>query len=94
VNRGWVLIWDDEFNGPDGSPRDATKWVLESGGDGWGNEELEYYTPRRKRGKDGDSKKVQFTTGSFTLFFRCKARRGLSEVFEGFPFWQGMVGVT
>ena len=45
-NRNWVLTWNDEFNGPDGSSPDATKWVAESGGNGWGNKELEYYTPR------------------------------------------------
>lgn len=43
---GWKLVWSDEFDGPDGSPPDSTKWVLESGGNGWGNNELEYYTAR------------------------------------------------
>jgi beta-glucanase (GH16 family) len=47
-NRNWVLTWNDEFTGPNGSSPDATKWVVESGGNGWGNEELEYYTPRRE----------------------------------------------
>jgi beta-glucanase (GH16 family) len=45
-SRNWVLTWSDEFNGPNGSSPDATKWVVESGGNGWGNDELEYYTPR------------------------------------------------
>jgi beta-glucanase (GH16 family) len=44
----WVLEWSDEFNGPNGSPPDPKNWVLESGGNGWGNNELEYYTPRSK----------------------------------------------
>jgi beta-glucanase (GH16 family) len=43
---GWTLTWSDEFNAPDGSPVDASKWVRESGGNGWGNQELEYYTTR------------------------------------------------
>jgi beta-glucanase (GH16 family) len=43
---GWTLTWSDEFNGPNGSAPDATKWTLESGGTGWGNHELEYYTTR------------------------------------------------
>ena len=43
---GWELVWSDEFNGPDGSPVDSSKWVSESGGNGWGNDELEYYTTR------------------------------------------------
>jgi beta-glucanase (GH16 family) len=47
-NGNWVLTWDDEFTGPNGSSPDLAKWVMESGGNGWGNEELEYYTPRPK----------------------------------------------
>ena len=43
---GWKLVWSDEFNSPDASPVDTTKWVSESGGNGWGNQELEYYTTR------------------------------------------------
>jgi len=43
---GWKLVWSDEFNGPHGSPIDSSKWTLESGGNGWGNDELEYYTAR------------------------------------------------
>src|SRR5271170_4280024 len=36
------LIWSDEFNYT-GAP-DPTKWVYQTGGTGWGNGELEYYT--------------------------------------------------
>jgi beta-glucanase (GH16 family) len=43
---GWKLVWSDEFNAPDNTPADPSKWVLETGGNGWGNEELEYYTAR------------------------------------------------
>ncbi len=42
----WRLVWSDEFNQPDGSAPDATKWSYETGGNGWGNHELEYYTSR------------------------------------------------
>src|SRR5579863_7266241 len=42
----WKLVWSDEFNGANGSPVDSSKWVQETGGGGWGNEELEYYTNR------------------------------------------------
>jgi len=45
-HAGWKLVWSDEFNSPDNSPVDTTKWVSESGGNGWGNQELEYYTTR------------------------------------------------
>lgn len=41
---GWELAWSDEFEGPDGSPVDSTKWTALVGGDGWGNQEREFYT--------------------------------------------------
>ena len=44
----WTLTWSDEFNAPDGTPVDSSKWVSETGGNGWGNQELEYYTTRRE----------------------------------------------
>src|SRR5215831_14990836 len=43
---GWTLTWSDEFEGPNGSGVDTQKWTLETGGWGWGNNELEYYTDR------------------------------------------------
>jgi beta-glucanase (GH16 family) len=44
--RAWKLVWSDEFNQPNGSAVDESKWVVEVGGKGWGNRELEYYTSR------------------------------------------------
>lgn len=44
----WILTWSDDFNGPNGTPPDKTKWLVDSGGNGWGNNELEYYTARRQ----------------------------------------------
>jgi len=46
TSNGWTLVWSDEFNGPNGSAVDRSKWVLETGGEGWGNHELEFYTDR------------------------------------------------
>jgi beta-glucanase (GH16 family) len=43
---GYVLTWSDEFNGVNGSLPDSSKWVMETGGNGWGNNELETYTNR------------------------------------------------
>ncbi|WP_312395198.1 glycoside hydrolase family 16 protein [Chryseobacterium sp.] len=39
------LIWSDEFNGK-GLP-DATKWNYDVGGDGYGNDESQFYTKNR-----------------------------------------------
>lgn len=54
--RKWTLTWSDEFSGPNGAPPDPAKWVLQTGGNGWGNHELEYYTSRREnvRQENGD----------------------------------------
>ena len=41
---GWTLVWSDEFNGANGSAPDPTKWTYDTGGKGWGNNELECYT--------------------------------------------------
>ncbi len=41
---GWTLTWSDEFDGPDGSGVDPSKWTFDTGGSGFGNNELEYYT--------------------------------------------------
>ena len=43
VNAQWFLVWHDEFNGTDIDP---TNWSFETGTgyNGWGNNELEYYT--------------------------------------------------
>jgi beta-glucanase (GH16 family) len=40
----WPLAWAEEFNGPAGSPADPRTWRPETGGHGWGNSELQYYT--------------------------------------------------
>src|SRR6266849_1804746 len=42
----WSLVWSDEFDGPNGSAVDSTKWSFDIGGKGWGNNELETYTNR------------------------------------------------
>ncbi len=46
VDKNWqfstIPVWADEFN-TDGLP-DTTKWSYDIGGEGWGNNELQYYT--------------------------------------------------
>ena len=39
--EGWNIVWQDEF---DQDSLDLTKWSHETGGHGWGNNELQYYT--------------------------------------------------
>jgi beta-glucanase (GH16 family) len=43
-NTAWNIVWSDEF---DGTSIASTKWSFETGNNnGWGNNELEYYTSR------------------------------------------------
>lgn len=50
VQRNWQLVWEDDFEGPTGQLPDASNWTIEIGrgpdNDGWGNNELQYYTGR------------------------------------------------
>ncbi|MGD9947323.1 MAG: glycoside hydrolase family 16 protein [Desulfobulbus sp.] len=38
------LLWNDEFDAPEGTPPDPAKWSYALGGKGWGNQEYQYYT--------------------------------------------------
>ncbi|GAA2565976.1 glycoside hydrolase family 16 protein [Pseudonocardia hydrocarbonoxydans] len=42
-----VPIWSDEFDSPMGTPIDPARWWIETGGLGWGEEELQAYTDSR-----------------------------------------------
>ncbi|HXC98257.1 MAG TPA: glycoside hydrolase family 16 protein [Verrucomicrobiae bacterium] len=55
---GWRLVWSDEFDQPDGSAPDPAKWGYDTGGNGWGNKELEYYTARTNNARIEDGKLV------------------------------------
>jgi len=41
--QNWQLVWSDEFDGTD---INDSNWTHEIGGNGWGNNELQYYTDR------------------------------------------------
>jgi beta-glucanase (GH16 family) len=57
--RERVLVWSDEFDGPAKSSPDSTKWSFNTGGGGWGNNELEYYTSRIQNAvMDGEGRLV------------------------------------
>ena len=56
---GWSLVWNDEFNGAAGAAPDPGKWTAETGGWGWGNQELQYYTDSRENSaQSGDGNLV------------------------------------
>lgn len=54
-SRDWTLVWADEFEGEAGTPVNADYWTPDIGGEGWGNNEHEYYTDRVENAAlDGD----------------------------------------
>ena len=69
ASPSWVLTWSDEFDGAAGLGPDTTKWGFDTGGNGWGNNELEYYTNRPQNA---------FTDGSGNLVIKA-----IKETFTG-----------
>jgi len=69
TEKQWTLVWSDEFDGANGSSPDATKWKFDIGvgEDGWGNNELEYYTSRTQNAylQDG-TLVIQALKGTYT----------------------------
>lgn len=49
--KTYQLVWSDEFNG---DHVDTTNWNFETGGNGWGNKELEYYQANNATVENGN----------------------------------------
>ena len=72
--RSWTLTWSDEFDGDQGESPNPENWTYDigTGDNGWGNEELQYYTDRPENvSLDGN--------GNLVI-------RALRETFAGAPF--------
>ena len=72
VNHTWgeyTLVWSDEFNS---TALDESVWNYNTGGNGWGNNEKQYYTnrPENIRLKDGcleiEARKEQYDKNEYT----------------------------
>ncbi|MCE9559864.1 MAG: family 16 glycosylhydrolase [Armatimonadetes bacterium] len=44
IAQTWSPVWDDQFSS--GTVPDGSKWTFQTGGGGWGNQELQNYTNR------------------------------------------------
>lgn len=57
----WELVWSDEFEGETGELPNSSNWTYDigRGSNGWGNQELQYYTDRPENvSMDGDGNLV------------------------------------
>ncbi|MBP5658764.1 MAG: family 16 glycosylhydrolase [Paludibacteraceae bacterium] len=65
----YQLVWSDEF---DGTSLDENVWTIQTGGNGWGNQEKQYYTgrPENLRVEDGclviEAHKEQYENNEYT----------------------------
>jgi beta-glucanase (GH16 family) len=102
AQTAWTLTWSDEFSGPAGSAPDPAKWTYDTGGGGWGNNELEYYTNSRNNSYiDGNGNLVikalkQRIKGNAYTSARLKTQGLFAQAYGRFearikvPFGQGI----
>lgn len=100
----WQLVWSDEFEGAAGSSLDQTKWNFEigRGQNGWGNNELQYYTDRTENASlDGEGNLViiarqenfqgaNYTSSRITTQDKLEITYGRIEARIKTPFGQGL----
>ena len=71
LDPAWKLTWHDEFDAPAGTGVDAAKWQIETGGGGWGNNELQYYTEGTANLAQDGSGNLVFTAKKEQNGLRC-----------------------
>lgn len=106
IDTSWTMSWSDEFATPDGSSPESSKWVFETGGGGWGNNELEYYTDRRENAriedgnlviraiaektKGNDGKTYEYTSARLKTRGKFAQKYGRFEARIRIPYGQGL----
>jgi beta-glucanase (GH16 family) len=103
-NRDYSLVWSDEFDGEFGAGPDSTSWNYDigTGQDGWGNQELQYYTNSPNNvALDGDGNlaivarneplgSAPFTSGRITTKNLVSVKYGRIEARMKLPFGPGI----
>lgn len=74
--KQWILVWSDEFNAPNESPVDSTKWGFDIGAERWGNQELEYYTDRPQNSR--------IENGNLVIEARAEKYKGAADVMKDY----------
>ncbi len=98
-NEGYQLVWSDEFE-YNGLP-DSTKWNYEVGGNGWGNNEKQYYTEKSLENanvSDGklhiialqkDYENLKYTSARITTFQKFSLQYGKVDIMAKIPQGKG-----
>jgi beta-glucanase (GH16 family) len=97
----WELVWSDEFDLPDGSPPDPSKWNHQQGGAGWGNGELQHYTDSIEnsfiqggmlvlRAKEEEMMGRNYTSARLNTLFKGDWTYGRFEIRARLPTTQGI----
>ncbi|NQZ78797.1 MAG: glycoside hydrolase family 16 protein [Ekhidna sp.] len=103
-NRDYSLVWEDNFNGEQGTSPSVDNWNFEvgTGQNGWGNNELQYYTNRPENASmDGEGNLVitaieeafegsGFTSARITTKGKQEFTYGRFEARLKTPFSQGL----
>ena len=99
--NSWMLVWADEFDQPDGSAPDPTKWNHQQGGSGWGNGELQHYSDTTENAYIQDGMLViqtneeymlgrDYTSARLTTQFKGDWTYGRFEIRAKLPNTQGI----
>lgn len=83
---GWTLIWQDEFKD---DVIDPSKWTMEIGGHGWGNNERQFYTDRPENVRLEDGQLIIEAKDEF--FVRRPYTSGRIKTQDHFSFTYGRV---
>ncbi len=98
----WRLVWSDEFGGSPGSVVDDSKWGVDTGGGGWGNNELQAYTSRTSNVRQNGQGQLEivaraesfgdnsYTSGRINTAGRLTQRYGRFEARIRLPFGNGI----
>jgi beta-glucanase (GH16 family) len=99
---GWTLTFQEEFDGPEGTGVDTSKWTPVDRGDGFGNNELQFYTPRTENARmDGDGSLIieareedymgrGYTSARLESSGKFEQAYGRFEIRARVPFGQGI----
>ena len=99
---GWKLTFDEEFDGKEGDGIDGSKWTPVNKGDGFGNNELEFYTPRSENVRqDGNGSLIievrkesymgrMYTSARLESSGKFEQKFGRFEIRAKVPFGQGI----